>query len=30
VETALLQGPRRHGFATELWTLPRVATVIAG
>jgi transposase len=29
VETALLQGPRRHGFATELWTLPRVATVIA-
>src|SRR6266849_6807437 len=29
VETALLQGPRRHGFATELWTLPRVAMVIA-
>src|SRR5438094_9936323 len=29
VERALLQGPRRHGFATELWTLPRVATVIA-
>ena len=29
VETALLQGPRRHGFATDLWTLPRVATVIA-
>ena len=29
VETALLQGPRRHGFATELWTLPRVAVVIA-
>src|SRR5260370_15106888 len=29
VETALLQGPRWHGFATELWTLPRVATVIA-
>src|SRR5438128_4122428 len=29
VETARLQGPRRHGFATELWTLPRVATVIA-
>src|SRR5712691_4383045 len=29
VERALLQGPRRHGFATELWTLPRVAMVIA-
>jgi hypothetical protein len=29
VETALLQGQRRHGFATELWTLPRVAMVIA-
>jgi transposase len=29
VEAALLQGPRRHGFATDLWTLPRVATVIA-
>ena len=29
VETALLQGPRRHGFATDLWTLPRVAMVIA-
>jgi len=29
VERALLQGPRRHGFATDLWTLPRVATVIA-
>ena len=29
VEAALLQGPRRHGFVTDLWTLPRVATVIA-
>ena len=28
VEMALLQGPRRHGFATDLWTLPRVAAVI--
>src|SRR6266849_107408 len=25
VETALLQGPRRHGFATDLWTLQRPA-----
>ena len=24
----LLQGPRRHGFSSELWTLPRVAEVI--
>ena len=24
----LAQGPRRHGFATELWTLERVAAVI--
>src|SRR5213076_3512530 len=23
VEAALLQGPGAHGFATELWTLPR-------
>ena len=28
VETALVQGPRAQGFATELWTLPRIATVI--
>lgn len=28
VEAALLKGPGAHGFATELWTLPRVATVI--
>ena len=28
VETALLQGPRGHGFATDLWTLPRIARVI--
>lgn len=26
----LLQGPRRHGYRTELWTLGRVAEVIAG
>ena len=25
----LLQGPRKHGYATELWTLARVAEVIA-
>jgi transposase len=25
----LLEGPRRHGYATELWTLARVAQVIA-
>jgi transposase len=25
----LLQGPRRHGYATQLWTLKRVAEVIA-
>lgn len=24
----LLQGPRQHGFATELWTLPRIAQLI--
>lgn len=24
----LLQGPRKHGYLTELWTLPRVAEVI--
>jgi transposase len=25
----LLKGPRKHGYATELWTLARVAEVIA-
>jgi len=25
----LVQGPRRHGYGTELWTLARVAEVIA-
>jgi transposase len=29
VERALLQGAPAHGFATDLWTLPRVATLIA-
>jgi transposase len=29
VETALLRGPAAHGFATDLWTLPRIAVVIA-
>lgn len=28
IEAALLEGPGAHGFATELWTLPRVATLI--
>jgi transposase len=28
VERALQRGPRAHGFATELWTLDRVAAVI--
>jgi transposase len=28
VETALRKGPPAFGFATSLWTLPRVATVI--
>jgi transposase len=28
VEVALRQGPRAHGFATDLWTLDRVAAVI--
>jgi transposase len=28
VEMALRQGPRAHGFGTNLWTLPRVARVI--
>ena len=28
VDAALRQGPQAHGFATALWTLPRVAVVI--
>ena len=28
VDAALRQGARAHGFGTELWTLPRVATLI--
>ena len=28
LETALRQGPRAHGFATELWSLPRIARLI--
>jgi transposase len=28
VEAALRRGPRAHGFATDLWTLDRVAAVI--
>jgi len=28
VEAALLRGPTAHGYATELWTLPRIAQVI--
>jgi transposase len=28
VDRALRQGPRAHGFGTDLWTLERVATVI--
>lgn len=28
VEAALLEGPEAHGYATELWTLQRVAEVI--
>jgi transposase len=28
VDRALRKGPRAHGFATDLWTLDRVATVI--
>src|SRR5437588_681058 len=30
VEAALLKGPAAHGFATTLWTVPRIAAVIAG
>lgn len=29
VEQALLQGPLAHGYATLLWTLPRIAALIA-
>jgi transposase len=29
LEAALLRGPTAHGFATDLWTLPRIAAVIA-
>jgi transposase len=29
VDTALRDGPRAHGFPTDLWTLPRMAEVIA-
>ena len=28
IEAALRQGPRTHGFRTNLWTLPRVARII--
>jgi transposase len=28
VEAALLAGPKAHGFATDMWTLARVADVI--
>ena len=29
VQQALLQGPLTQGYATELWTLPRIARLIA-
>ena len=29
VEQALLEGPRRHGIDADLWSLPRMAVVIA-
>lgn len=29
LEKMLLQGPRKHGYATELWTVPRVTELIA-
>ena len=29
VARALLRGPRAYGYATEFWTLPRIARVIA-
>lgn len=28
VERALLEGPQAHGYATQLWTLPRMGAVI--
>lgn len=28
IERALIEGPRAHEFETDLWTLPRIATVI--
>jgi transposase len=28
LERLLLQGPGRHGYSTELWTLPRIAEVV--
>jgi transposase len=28
IEEALLKGPQSQGYATELWTLPRVAVVV--
>jgi transposase len=28
LEKLLLRGPTRHGFATDLWTLPRIAELI--
>lgn len=28
IEQALLEGPRAHGYATELWTLERIADLI--
>jgi transposase len=28
VEAALMKGARHHGFSADLWTLPRVATVV--
>ena len=28
IEKALLKGPQSQGYGTEIWTLPRVATVI--
>jgi transposase len=28
LDAALRQGPLAHGFSTELWTLPRIATVL--
>ena len=28
IDRALRQGARAHGFSTDLWTLPRVATVV--